>query len=251
MKSNNYQSKLARFAWKTSLTTLGLISICSQQVTANEDTDYVGNRGLEFKEDTTIEFEFIASHGAYQSTFGVLDLDSCSSDAQGKIIFESCDKTPLLAEVKPSDISESVIRPSNYEDDLKRTSYDFVGTPGNTVPEPIAEFTFKQGKKYAFYLESMFDNQQAGVVYSVDFFNNQDNRQALFNEEIPVRLATRRNIPSSEINQFAALAQGGLILRFDDTGSTLVKENQQDVDFDDFVVGIGGYEDCSCSYPQE
>ena len=247
MKYANYQSRLTRFIWKTSLTTLGLIGICSQQVIANEDLDYIGNKGIEFKEDTTIEFEFIASHGAYQSTFGVIDLESCTNDTNGKIIFESCNKTPLLAEVKPSDISESVIRPSNYEDDLKRTNYDFVGTPGNTVPDPMAEFTFKEGKKYIFYLESMFDNQQAGVVYSNDFFNTTDNRQALFNEEIPTKLASRRNIPSSEINQFSALAKGGLILRFDDTGSNLVRENQQDVDFDDFVIGIGGYEDCVCS----
>ena len=49
---------------------------------------------------------------------------------------------------------------------------------------------------------------------------------------------------SGEINQFASLVEGGLLLRFDDTGSKLITDEYQDTDFDDFVVGIGGYEDC-------
>ena len=248
MKRNHCQSKLARFAWGASLSTLSIISLCARPVIANDNLDYLGNKGIQFQEDTTIEFEFIKSYGAYQSTFGVIDLDSCQIDGQGKIVYDSCNRTPLLAEVKPSDRPKTVYRRSTYTDDLNRSDDDFVGTPGNTVPEPLAEYTFKEGRRYAFYLESEFDNRSAGVVYSVDFFNTSRNRQALFNEEIPTQLATRRSVPTSEINQFPALSEGGLILRFDDTGSALVKDSQQDVDFDDFVVGIGGYEGCSCSY---
>ncbi|VEP12225.1 conserved hypothetical protein [Hyella patelloides LEGE 07179] len=238
--------KLSKLALVSiSLGTIGFLNVLSQSATAN---DYIGNKGIQFQENTTIEFEFIQSHGAYQSTFGIIDLDSCQNGVGGEIIFESCAKTPLLAETKPSDIYETVSRRSTYEDNLSGSNYDFVGTPGNAVPQPMVEFTFKTGKRYAFYLESYYEGKFAGVVYSVDFFNNQSNRQALFNEEIPTKLATRRNIPNSEINQFESLVEGGLLLRFDDTGSTLVKDGYQDVDFDDFVVGIGGYE--NCIYPE-
>lgn len=225
-----------------SIFTIGLLNVCTQSAIAE---DYVGNKGIEFEEDTVVEFEFIESHGAYQSTFGVIDLDTCQTNPTGEIIFETCSKTPLLSETKPSDTYQTVFRRSTYEDNLNRANNDFIGTPGNTVPQPMAEFTFQAGERYAFYLESYYDGKFAGVVYSVDFFNTQNNRQALFNEELPAtRLASRRNIPQSETNQFASLVDGGLLLRFDDTGSTLVKDGYQDVDFDDFVVGIGGYESC-------
>ena len=226
------------------LGTIGLINLCAQRAVADDHIDYVGNKGIQFAEDTTIEFEFIRSHGAYQSTFGVVNLDSCLDDGQGGIIFSSCEKTPLIAESKPSDNYETVTRRSTYEDNLNRSTYDFLGTPGNTVVQPMAEFTFKEGTRYAFYLESYYEGRMAGVVYSVDYINQQNYRQALFNEEIPTQLATRRNVPNSEANQFSSLVEGGLLLRFDDTGSQLVKDEYQDADFDDFVVGIGGYESC-------
>ena len=57
-------------------------------------------------------------------------------------------------------------------------------------------------------------------------------------------MASRRNILTDNVNQFDALLNGGILIRFDDTGSRLVKEKYQDQDFDDFVVGIGGYEGC-------
>lgn len=232
---------IPKLAFTSVLSTVGILGICAQSATAN---DYVGNKGIQFTEDTTIEFEFIQSHGAYQSTFGVVNLDSCLADGQGGIIFSSCEKTPLLAESKPSDSYQTITRRSTYEDDLNRSNDDFLGTPGNTVIQPMAEFTFEAGTRYAFYLESYYKGEVAGVVYSVDYFNTQNYRQALFNEEIPTQLATRRSVPNSERNQFDSLVEGGLLLRFDDTGSKLIKDEYQDADFDDFVVGIGGYEDC-------
>ncbi len=225
---------------------LGIVSILSQSAIAN---DYVGNRGVQFQEDTIVEFEFLNSHGAYQSSFGVIDLDTCRADAQNNIIFDSCKKTPLLSEVKPSDTFASVTRRSSYEDDFNRANLDFVGTPGNTVPEPMAEFTFKTGKSYGFYLESNFNNKPVGTVYSLDLLNPRGRRQALFSQTTR-NVVRRDNVFTEEVNAFQSLANenGGLILRFDDTGSNLVKENDQDVDFDDFVIGIGGYEDCGCSF---
>ncbi|MGV2827613.1 hypothetical protein [Myxosarcina sp. GI1(2024)] len=213
--------------------------------------DYIGNQGISFDRDTIVEFEFIESHGAYQSTFGAIDLDSCQTDTSGAIIFDSCDKTPLFQEVKPADNYEyeKVYSNSSYETDLgKADSEDFIGTPGNTVPQPKAEFLFEAGKRYAFYLESQFEGQPSGVVYSTDLFNSENNRQALFENEIlsTTEVATRRNSPSS--NRFANLVDGGLLINFEDTGATLVKESDLDADFDDFVVGVGG--SLECLYPE-
>lgn len=161
--------------------TLGLLN------TPAAAEDYVGNQGISFERDTIVEFEFIESHGAYQSTFGAIDLDSCQTDASGTIVFNSCDKTPLIKEVKPSDNYEyeKVYRNSSYVTNLGNAdSEDFLGTPGNTVTQPKAEFLFEAGKRYAFYLESEFEGRSAGIVYSADTINSQSERQALFENEL-------------------------------------------------------------------
>jgi hypothetical protein len=232
-----------------SLGTFGLINFSSLPVLAE---DYVGNRGVRFKQDTIVEFEFIESHGAYQSTFGVIDLDSCQTDAAGVINFNTCEKHPLLQEVKPSDVFETVDRRSTYETS-QGASNDFVGTPGNTVPKYVAEFMFEANRKYVFYLESQFRGKPAGIVYSTDLLNSQSNRQALFSEESlsTETVAQRRNTSDANDNQFATLVDGGVLISIDDTGSTLVRESLQDTDFDDFKVGVGGGYTCNYPKPEE
>jgi hypothetical protein len=224
---------------------LGTFGLLAWMPPATATEDYLGNQGIEFKEDTAIEFEFIESHGAYQSTFGVIDLDSCQSDGAGAIIFDSCSKTPLIEEVKPSDTQATIYRRSTYATDLGANNReDFAGTPGNAVIETKAEFLFLAETKYAFYLESQYKGKPAGVVYSTSLLNSRGNKQALFNtsQESDVEVAQRRN--TSDANQFAALIDGGVVISFDDTGSTLVRENLEDIDFDDFVVGVGGGYNC-------
>lgn len=226
---------------------LGLLNVLSLPAAAQ---DIVGNQGIRFDEDTIVELEFIESHGAYQSTFGVINLDSCQAEPSGVIIFDTCEKTPLLSEAKPSDTYQSVYRRSTYETDSQHSrSEDFLGTPGNTVPEPNAEFLFEAGKRYAFYLESQFDGKPAGIVYTTDLFNSRGNRQALFNEEALTteEVAKRRNNPAYR-NKFEALVEGGLLINLDDTGSKLVKTDLEDADFDDFIVGVGG--GYACEYPK-
>ena len=230
-----------------SLGTLGLFSGMTSSVLAE---NYFGNENIQFDQDTTIEFEFIASHGAYQSTFGVIDLDSCQTQPGGEIIFNSCDKTALIVEAKASDAQDTVSRRSTYKDSLSNQSQesDFVGTPGNAVPRPRSEFRFATGKRYVFYLESYFNGKFAGVVYSANLLNSQGNKQALFEEGSieTAQMISRQNVPDSNVNQYQSLINGGVLIRFDDTGSQLVKKDYQDVDFDDFVVGIGGYQiDCN------
>jgi hypothetical protein len=173
--------------------------------------DQFGTRGIQFDVDTIVEFEFVESHGAYQSTFGVINLDTG-------------EKTPLLAEVKPSDIFQNPNTPSDYRRSPSKP--DFIGTPGNTVPQPLAEFAFKANNRYVFYLESTYNGRPAGMVYSTNAQNPGGNQQAKFEGEV------------------AGLANGGTINLWDDTGSVLVKPNQDDVDFNDFVVRAGGHIAC-------
>jgi len=117
----------------------------------------LGGSELQFSEDTSLEIEFSEAHGAYQSTFGVLNL-------------ETQEKTPLLLEIKPSDLPHTVNRPSSYTDNLG-SEEDFLSTPGNAVPEPVSNFLFKANTPYTFYLESSYDNRPVGTIYSTDALN--------------------------------------------------------------------------------
>jgi hypothetical protein len=239
--------KFFSLALGTSLGTCGLLNAMGLAASA----DVVGNQGVRFSEDTIVEFEFIESHGAYQSTFGVIDLDSCQTNSGGVINFDSCAKIPLISEVKASDKFDTVYRRSSYETDLQEArSNDFLGSPGDSVPDFEREFTFEKDKKYAFYLESAFDGKPAGTVYTTDLINSRSNRQALFNEEglTAAAVEKRRGDRSVEGNKFDYLINGGLLINFDDTGSNLVKTDQEDVDFDDFIVGMGG--EVPCKYNQ-
>lgn len=190
----------------------GVISGFSSPVVAQE---VFGNNGILLEEDTIIEFEFVESNGAYQSVFGVINLDTG-------------EKTALLAEAKASDYPQNVTLPSDYEDDTGAVERDdFFGSPGNTVPNPLPEFTFKANTRYAFYLESFYNGRPVGTLYSLDTQNPRGKRQLMFE------------------GNFQALTNGGSLIRWDDTGAVLVRnEELQDSDFDDFIVRIGGHEAC-------
>lgn len=191
----------------------GLVSTFSMPVLA---ADMFDNNGIQFDKNTVIELEFVESNGAYQSTLGLINLDTG-------------EKTPLFVEAKPSDTSQDVLDPSDYQDDTAVESRDdFYGSPGNAVPEPLAEFEFKANTPYAFYLESSYDGRPVGIFHSTDTRN--DGRQR-----------------SRFTGGLSELTNGGTLIRWDDTGSVLVKKEQQDSDFDDFIVRIGGHLACSYS----
>lgn len=199
-----FKAKLASAAM---LIAGGLFGTFSTPILAAETFD---NTGIQFDVDTVVEFEFVKSQGAYQSTFGVINLDNG-------------EKTPLIVETKPSDIPQDVTRPSNFQDDSGPASNDdFLGTPGNTVTQPLAEFQFQANTRYAFYLESLYNGRSVGILYSTNA-QNSSNRQG-------VRFA----------GDVAGLNSGGTVIHWDDTGSVLVRDDQQDMDFDDFIVRSGG-----------
>ena len=180
---------------------LGLALACVSPAFASETFD---NQAIQFDRDTSVEFEFVESRGAYQSTFGVVNLSTG-------------EKTPLFQEVKPSD--------ENQQTSSKQK--DFLGTPGNTVPQPFAEFSFKANTPYSLYLESTINGKDGGIVYTSNRVNKAGNQQAKLSEN------------------FSGLEDGrGVKISWDDTGSLLVKPNKDDNDYDDFVVIAGGFKPC-------
>lgn len=203
--------KLNNFVGLTTLVGVMAVGVLGMFSKPAQAADQFGTQGVQFDVDTIVEFEFVASRGAYQSTFGVMNVDTG-------------EKTPLLAEVKPSDVFQNPNTPSDYRRSPSKP--DFIGTPGNTVPQPLAEFAFKANNRYVFYLESTYNGRPAGMVYSTNAQNIGGNQQAKFDGEM------------------AGLANGGTITLWDDTGSLLVKPSQNDADFNDFVVRAGGHVAC-------
>lgn len=168
----------------------------------------LGNSGVRFNKDTTLETNFVESHGAYQSTFGVINLDTN-------------EKTPLLIETQPADQPASIFNPSTKVNNAGQP-VDFLGTAGGAVANPSATYTFKANTNYVFYLESVYNGRPTGTVYSSDVMNAGQERQVAFSGDP------------------ANFCQGeGVSLAWDDTGSSLVRDReQQDRDFDDFIVRL-------------
>lgn len=181
-----------------------------------QSQEFFDNSGVLFTKNTVVQFKFVRSYGAYQSVFGI------RNETTGV-------ETDLIGEVKASDLSmaqfeQALNKPS---DGLTDNPNDFQGTLGNAVPLPgTAQFTFKAGNRYSFYLRSKFRGRDVGVVYSTDAKNFAGNQQAKF------------------VGGFSALANGGVVIRWDDTNSQIPRVNQNDGDFDDFIVRAGGHEEC-------
>ncbi|HTL89957.1 MAG TPA: PEP-CTERM sorting domain-containing protein [Leptolyngbya sp.] len=168
----------------------------------------IGNEGVRVNRNTTLETDFIESHGAYQSTFGVINLTTK-------------EKTPLLIETKPSDSSESIFKPSSRQSSIGKNQ-DFIGTPGNAVPQPTSRYNFQPSNDYVFYLESSFNGRPTGILYSTDRLNPDTEQHVQFAGNIGSLCQT-----------------GGMTIGWDDTGSKIVRNRTaQDRDYDDFVVRL-------------
>ncbi len=207
---------MPNFAWKplAMLAVLGSVLVPASLVQAEE----FDNGAVRFDADTIIEFEFIESNNAYQSTFGVAELDN-----SGRVVRTY----PLYEETVPSDRSQDVTAPSRYRDDLGLPDRsDFSGSPGVTVPDPLAEFEFRADTSYAFYLESQFNGISEEILYSLDALNQGRQRWFKFGGTL------------------SDLGNGGIVIRVEDTGSILVGESGSDQDFDDFNVRAGGHVAC-------
>lgn len=193
------------FGWLMGAIALGLVNSLAAPVQAQ---DSFGNQVLEFPVDTTVEFEFKESHGAYQSAIGIIDL------ATGQPVKE------LFREVKPYDsFGTGQSEPPSPGQNNTGTSIDFLGTvQGGTVQNQLTEFTFKANTRYAFYLESVSPTGQTRrTVLSTN------NLAAVFDGALD------------------AGDRGGIIgsrVAWDDDG---LPKPGKDNDFDDFVIEAGGY----------
>ncbi|MEP0754012.1 hypothetical protein NDA03_17480 [Trichocoleus sp. Lan] len=174
--------------------------------------DLFGNEAVQFPVDTTIEFEFKESHGAYRSTLGVVNLDTG-------------EETVLFQEVKPYDgFGSEQPQPSSPGQNNIGTAIDFLGTvDGGAVQNRLSEYTFKANTRYAFYLESVSPTGQ--TRRSV---RSTTNLAAAFNGSLD-------GGTNEEIT--------GVRIAWDDTG---LPQPGKDEDFDDFVIEAGGFPPVPC-----
>jgi hypothetical protein len=183
----------------------GLVGSLATPVKAQ---DLFENQVVQFPVDTTVEFEFKESHGAFQSTLGILDVET---GQPVKVLF---------SETKPYDgyaTGEAQVRAPGQNN--TGTTIDFLGTvQGGTVQNQLAEFTFQANKRYAFYLESVSPTGQTRrTVVSTS------NLAAVFDG----------TLESGERNGVI-----GSRIAWDDQG---LARAGKDGDFDDFVIEAGGY----------
>jgi hypothetical protein len=199
------RERIARLGLFMGAIAAGLVSSLATPVKAQ---DLFENQVVQFPVDTTIEFEFKESHGAYQSTLGILDLDT---NQPVKVLF---------SETKPYDAygtGESQVRAPGQNN--TGTSIDFLGTvQGGTVQNQLTEFTFQANKRYAFYLESVSPTGQTRrtVVSTSDL-------AAVFNGSLDG--GDRNGVVGTRVS-------------WDDQG---IARAGKDDDFDDFVIEAGGY----------
>jgi hypothetical protein len=183
----------------------GVVSSLAAPVQAQ---DSFGNQVVQFPVDTTVEFEFKESHGAFQSTLGIIDLET------GQPVKE------LFRETKPYDGYGTGERQTRAGSNSLGTSLDYLGTvQGGTVENRLSEFTFKANTRYAFYLESVSPTGQTRrTVVSTS------NLATVFDGALDA--GNRSGVIGSRI-------------AWDDSG--LPEAKRKDNDFDDFVVEAGGY----------
>ncbi|MEC4894881.1 MAG: hypothetical protein SAL07_22010 [Oscillatoria sp. PMC 1051.18] len=185
--------------------------------------DVFDNQAIQFAEDTIVEFEFVGTHGSFQSTIGI------RNETTGEEI-------ALFREVKPyDDFGRSGTEQAVPGQNNTGTNLDFVGTIGDAVqPGPrvnvvnvsgkpqgaVVEFPFQAGNRYTLYLDSVSaTGQTRRRVLSTQVFANFDGNFASLSG------GTRGNITGSRI----AWEDGGQ------------PEVGNDSDFDDFVLEAGGF----------
>ena len=146
------------------------------------------NQTIQFDRDTIIEFQFLKSNNAAQSTFGVVNL------ATGE-------KTPLISETRAQD----------------KPGKNRVGTAGKSVRKPYAEFTFKTATPYALYLDSKAKGKSATTAYST-LEKNGGAQLASFDSDVNglgtqgVKIGWNdgTSAKASGFNQFLVIAGGGV-----------------------------------------
>lgn len=169
-----------------------------------------GTNGISFKEDTSVNFNFKESHGAYISSLGIYSVkDSTTSKVAS-----------LFSETKSSD---------------NGSAKEWKGTLGDTVlGSGSAFFTFLANQVYTLGLSSGDD----GTVYSTSSLNvaSGGSQQAVFGGSSSLwnALDSKTTSTFQAAGQFtdgtSSLYKGTTLISFDDRG------NGNDADFQDFTV---------------
>ncbi len=173
-----------------------------------------GNSGITFDSKTKVNFSFIRSQGAYQSSLGIYEVLT-----QGGRTVTSLVST-LFSEVKASD---------------NGSRNEWAGTLGNTVlGTGKATYEFLAGKVYTLGLVSTFNGNNRPTVFSTNSLNRfggVNTQQAVFGTNLG--LNNNSTAAFANANNFSSgnpFIQGGIQIGFDDRG------NGNDADFQDFQV---------------
>ncbi|HAT15116.1 MAG TPA: PEP-CTERM sorting domain-containing protein [Microcoleaceae bacterium UBA11344] len=221
---------------KTSFTVASLATTILLGIGAPAQAFMFGTSGIQFDQDTTVNFTFDQSHGAYQSSLRVAQAQS------GNTVYSNI--ASLFSEVKPSD---------------NGSANEWKGTFGNAVTSNGSidqNFTFVKDQVYALLLwsdlgsgnpleqyasSSTFMNSSAWFAAASQFRRSDclvaGCQQAVFGD---FSLNYNSTAPFSAVNggrsleQFSSVTMAqllqGIKISFDDGG------NGNDVDFQDFSV---------------
>ncbi|MEB3829849.1 PEP-CTERM sorting domain-containing protein [Phormidium sp. CCY1219] len=193
---------------------IGLLSAGSAQAFT------FGNEGILFEEDTTLNFEFLQSHGYWYGDFGVKNL---SSGMETILISESLNVDPGSGVSNDNLGTEGVDKAVEYE-------------------EGLANFTFSEGTEYTFFLNS-YDKidgtrgELTRTVYSTSSLNPSwwDTSKTItendYDDSFNGRTVNARDRVLFEGDLFS-----GLNLFFEDNGIA------GDNDYDDFIVSASAAE---------
>lgn len=183
MKLNLSTIPISAVAGATALFSLiaGTVTVAAPAQAATFDTT-----GIEFDQNTTVDFTFVKSQGKNQSTLSIVD--------------ESAPSTPiatLFAENAPG-----------YDPGASEAN-DWQGTPGVTVLNPTNSFTFLAGQVYSLALSSLLGGKDAGTVYSTTSLNSSGEYQAIFTPTTTgtqIRFDDRGNNNDRDFNDFTITA---------------------------------------------
>lgn len=167
-----------------------------------------GTSGIQFDTDTTVTFNFVESHGAFQSALHVFEASNLNKSL-GQLFWET----------KQSD---------------NGGANEWLGSFGNAVASASgansASFTFKGGVAYTLGLLS----GKNGTVYSTSALNANATQQAVFGAKdalwSSLNKETTKNFAGVGQYQSGNVFSGPVLLSFDDRG------NKNDTDFQDFAI---------------
>lgn len=164
-----------------------------------------GNDGIRFQQNTTVEFGFYQSNGAFQSQLQVFEVLTGGGLA-------GAENGVLITENKASD---------------NGAANGFRGTLGNAVSLVNNTFTFLANKVYTLGLVSTYKGKAAATVYSTTGLNTWNTQQAVFGSAGGIEGVelTNRSLYKSA-NPF----QGPVAISFEDI------QGGGDLDFNDFSV---------------